>query len=71
MSAMSVSCIELDRLAHLPPEPLPAHLDVYDALLIQARRAQIHIEIRMELLAEEEEEAAASSAPDRRAPART
>ena len=47
-----VTCAELDRRAHLPPEPLPADLDVYDALLIQARRAQIHIEMRMELLAE-------------------
>ena len=51
-----VSCAELDRRAHLPPEPLPAHLDVCDALLIQARRAQIHIEMRMELMAEEEEQ---------------
>ena len=56
MSASDISCAELDRLAHLPPEPLPAHLDVLDALLIQARRTQIHLEMRMELMAEEEEE---------------
>lgn len=53
MSA-TISCADLDRLAALPPEPLPASLDVWDALTIQARRAQIHIELRMELMAEDE-----------------
>lgn len=56
MSAAAISCAELDRLAHLPPEPLPARLDALDALLMQARRTQIHLEMRMELMAEEEEE---------------
>lgn len=50
----AISCAELDQLAALPPEPLPESLDVWDALAIQARRAQIHIELRMELMAEEE-----------------
>ena len=71
MSATAtISCAELDRLAHLPPEPLPTNLDACDVLLIQARRTQIHLEMRMELMAEEES-AAASSAPGPRAPART
>ena len=56
MSASDISCAELDRMAHLPPEPLPAHLDALDALLIQARRTQTHLEMRMKIMAEEEEQ---------------
>jgi hypothetical protein len=51
---LTVPCAVLDGWAHLPPEPLPAGMDAWDAYAIQARRAQIHLEMRMEMLAEEE-----------------
>ena len=54
----TIPCAELDRRGHLPPEP-PPETDVWLALLVAARRAQIHLEMRMELLREEERQAAA------------
>ena len=51
----TIPCALLDQIARLPSEPLPATLDAWDVFRIQARRAQIHLEMRMEMLREEEE----------------
>ena len=52
----TIPCAVLDQIARLPPEPLPATLDAWDVFRIQARRAQIHLEMRMEMLRQEEEQ---------------
>ena len=52
----TIPCAILDHIARLPPEPLPARLDTWDVFRIQARRAQIHLEMRMEMLRQEEEQ---------------
>ena len=52
----TIPCAILDQIARLPPEPLPATLDAWDVFRIQARRAQIHLEMRMEMLRQEEEQ---------------
>ena len=56
----TVPCAELDARAHLPPEEQVARqvADVWDVYRIQARRAQVHLEMRMELLRIEEEQEA-------------
>lgn len=55
----TLPCAELDRRAHLPPEQqFGATLDPLDRCRIQARRAQIHLEMRMEMARAEEEAAA-------------
>ena len=52
----TIPCAILDQIAHLPSEPLPAALDAWDVFRIQARKAQIHLEMRMEMLRQEEEQ---------------
>ena len=54
----SISCAELDRLAYLPTDDT-YHLWQKDPLVllaIRARRAQIHLEMRLALLRAEEDE---------------
>ena len=60
----TISCALLDARAQLPPEEQIERVpDVFDRYRIQTRRAQIHLEMRMELLrAEDAQEAAAISA---------
>ena len=53
----SIPCAILDRIAHLPSdEQIARTADAWDVFRIQARRAQIHLEMRMELLRQEEQE---------------
>lgn len=53
----TVPCAVLDARAHLPSEEQLAQraVDVWDVYRIQARKAQIHLEMRMELLRIEEQ----------------
>ena len=61
----TISCALLDAQAQLPPEEQVARVsDPFDRYRIQIRRAQIHLEMRMELL-RAEEAAAISAQPGR------
>ena len=54
----TIPCDVLDHMAHLPSDEQIARVpNAWDVYRIQARRAQIHLEMRMEMLREEEEEA--------------
>ena len=51
----TIPCGVLDVRAHLPPdEQIELVPDAWDVFRIQARRAQIHLEMRMEMLRKEE-----------------
>ena len=52
----TVPCVVLDEWARLPSDEQIAQVpDLFDRYRIQARRAQIHLEMRMEMLKEEED----------------
>ena len=55
----TIPCALLDVQAHLPPDEQVERVpDPFDRYRIQTRRAQIHLEMRMEILrAEEAQEA--------------
>lgn len=53
----TIPCAVLDEAARLPTaETLAGVRDPLDVLLLNARKAQIHLEMRLEMLAEEEEQ---------------
>ena len=53
----TIPCAILDQIAHRPSdEQIARTADAWDVFRIQARKAQIHLEMRMEMLRQEEEQ---------------